>query len=79
MRISDCPAMSSGMIAITTANRSSLLRRVSLGIPEPAGAGRYRGLARIVNVLDAEPQARPEVSLTVNVTGMLPGVGRPGT
>jgi hypothetical protein len=31
-------------------------------------------LARMVKVLDAVPQARPEVSLTVRVTGISPAV-----
>ena len=40
----------------------------------PPAPCRYRGLARIVKVPDAVPQARPEVSLTVSVTGISPAV-----
>ena len=45
----------------------------SAALAAPAGArAAYRGLARIVKVPEAVPQARPEVSLTVSVTGISP-------
>ena len=47
----------------------------ALGIGGPCRRScRYRGLARIVKVPEAVPQARPEVSLTVSVTGISPAV-----
>ena len=63
------------MIAMTTANSRSLLRRVSLGIDGPRRRpAAIAASARIVKVPEAVPQARPEVSLTVSVTGISPAV-----
>ena len=59
-----------------TAKSRSLLRRLSRGIATSptVAAVSPAGRATMLTVVAAVPQARPEVSATVKVTGILPGV-----